>query len=188
MDVVMPQLGETVKEGTVTAWRKKAGERVEKDEPLFEVNTDKVDMDVPSPATGVLSAILVSEGSTVRVGEKLAVIAVEGEAAAPGRVADEPRLSPVVRKLLSEPNRLTFGFEDHRHAVVKRRAQFVRFEDARAVISVALQHGIQRFERRADNPGRAAPSALPKRGPCCWREPPTGSIRRYRGECGFDGR
>jgi len=102
MDVVMPQLGETVKEGTVTAWRKKAGERVEKDEPLFEVNTDKVDMDVPSPATGVLSAILVSEGSTVRVGEKLAVIAVEGEAAAPGRVADEPRLSPVVRKLLSE--------------------------------------------------------------------------------------
>jgi hypothetical protein len=90
-----------------------------------------------------------------------------------------------IRKLLSEPDRLTFGFEDHRHAVVKRRAQFVRFEDARAVISVALQHGIQRFERRADNPGRAAPSALPERGPCCWREPPTGSIRRYPGECGL---
>ena len=54
MDVVMPQLGETVKEGTVIAWRKKVGERVEKDEPLFEVNTDKVDMDVPSPAAGTL--------------------------------------------------------------------------------------------------------------------------------------
>jgi len=105
MDVVMPQLGETVKEGTVTAWRKNAGERVEKDEPLFEVNTDKVDMDVPSPATGVVSAILVPEGATVRVGEKLAVIAVEGEAAAPAPapVRDaEPRLSPVVRKLLAE--------------------------------------------------------------------------------------
>src|SRR5436309_15764039 len=104
MDVVMPQLGETVKEGTVIAWRKKVGERVEKDEPLFEVNTDKVDMDVPSPATGVVSAIVVAEGTTVRVGAKLAVIEVEGEAAAAAPVADtvEARLSPVVRKLLAE--------------------------------------------------------------------------------------
>src|SRR5437762_866906 len=87
MDVVMPQLGETVKEGTVTAWRKKVGERVEKDEPLFEVNTDKVDMDVPSPATGVVRAILVPEGATVRVGERLAVVEEEGKEAgvAPGR-------------------------------------------------------------------------------------------------------
>ena len=61
MDVVMPQLGETVKEGTVVAWRKKVGERVEKDESLFEVNTDKVDTEVPSPVTGVLRAILVAE-------------------------------------------------------------------------------------------------------------------------------
>src|SRR5256885_7899506 len=103
MDVVMPQLGETVKEGTVIAWRKKVGERVEKDEPLFEVNTDKVDMDVPSPATGVVSAILVPEGSTVRVGERLAIIEVEGEATAvPAANVAEPRLSPVVRKLLAE--------------------------------------------------------------------------------------
>jgi 2-oxoglutarate dehydrogenase E2 component (dihydrolipoamide succinyltransferase) len=109
MDVIMPQLGETVKEGTVTAWRKKAGERVEKDEPLFEINTDKVDMDVPSPATGVLSAILVEEGATVRVGEKLAVIQEEGkaESAAPASKEEaqppaEARLSPVVRKLLAE--------------------------------------------------------------------------------------
>jgi pyruvate dehydrogenase E2 component (dihydrolipoamide acetyltransferase) len=87
MDVVMPQLGETVTEGTVTAWRKKVGERVEKDEPLFEVNTDKVDMDVPSPATGVVRAILVPEGATVRVGERLAVVEEEGKEAgvAPGR-------------------------------------------------------------------------------------------------------
>src|SRR5256885_9619677 len=123
MDVVMPQLGETVKEGTVIAWRKKAGERVEKDEPLFEVNTDKVDMDVPSPATGVVSAILVAEGATVRVGAKLAVIQEEGktESADPASKEEAPppavarsgqreavardpdaRLSPVVRKLLAE--------------------------------------------------------------------------------------
>jgi len=103
MDVVMPQLGETVKEGTVTAWRKKVGERVEKDEPLFEVNTDKVDMDVPSPAAGVLSAILVPEGTTVRVGEKLAVVDEPGKAAAAAPASEaEARLSPVVRKLLAE--------------------------------------------------------------------------------------
>ncbi|MFL5400065.1 MAG: dihydrolipoamide acetyltransferase family protein [Myxococcales bacterium] len=126
MDVVMPQLGETVKEGTVVAWRKKVGERVEKDELLFEVNTDKVEMEVPSPAAGILRAILVAEGATVAVGEKLAVIEVAGaapdtggpppptppiqEAARPGASAPErvvprdpdARLSPVVRKLLAE--------------------------------------------------------------------------------------
>ncbi|TMA19960.1 MAG: 2-oxo acid dehydrogenase subunit E2 [Deltaproteobacteria bacterium] len=102
MDVVMPQLGETVKEGTVIAWRKKVGERVEKDEPLFEVNTDKVDMDVPSPATGVVSAILVAEGATVRVGEKLAVISEPGSQATREPGVQETRLSPVVRKLLAE--------------------------------------------------------------------------------------
>src|SRR5256885_12460300 len=103
MDVVMPQLGETVKEGTVIAWRKKVGERVEKDEPLFEVNTDKVDMDVPSPAAGVLSEILVPEGTTVPVGEKLAVVDEPGKAAAAAPAGEaEARLSPVVRKLLAE--------------------------------------------------------------------------------------
>jgi len=68
MDVVMPQLGETVKEGTVTVWHKKVGERVEANEPLFGVNTDKVETEVPAPVSGVLSAILVSEGTTVEVG------------------------------------------------------------------------------------------------------------------------
>jgi pyruvate dehydrogenase E2 component (dihydrolipoamide acetyltransferase) len=80
MDVVMPQLGETVKQGTVAAWRKRVGERVEKDEPLFEVSTDKVETDIPAPASGVLSAILVPEGETVEVGARLAVIEVAGEA------------------------------------------------------------------------------------------------------------
>ena len=94
MDVVMPQLGETVKEGTVTAWRKKAGERVEKDEPLFEVNTDKVDMDVPSPATGVLSAVFVAEGTTVAVGARLAVIE---EAATSTDAEGPPRPTPPIQ-------------------------------------------------------------------------------------------
>jgi 2-oxoglutarate dehydrogenase E2 component (dihydrolipoamide succinyltransferase) len=76
-DVVMPQLGESVTEGTVTKWLKAVGEPVERDEPLFEVSTDKVDSEVPSPAVGILSEILVPEGETVDVGTVLAVIASE---------------------------------------------------------------------------------------------------------------
>jgi 2-oxoglutarate dehydrogenase E2 component (dihydrolipoamide succinyltransferase) len=76
----MPQLGETVTEGTITRWMKSVGEQVERDEPLFEVSTDKVDTEVPSPAAGVLSEILVPEGETVDVGTRLAVIG-DGQAA-----------------------------------------------------------------------------------------------------------
>ena len=65
---MMPQLGETVTEGTITRWMKAVGDVVERDEPLFEVSTDKVDSEVPSPAAGVLSEILVPEGETVEVG------------------------------------------------------------------------------------------------------------------------
>jgi pyruvate dehydrogenase E2 component (dihydrolipoamide acetyltransferase) len=71
---MMPQLGETVTEGTITRWMKAVGDAVERDEPLFEVSTDKVDSEVPSPAAGVLNEILVPEGETVEVGVKLAVI------------------------------------------------------------------------------------------------------------------
>lgn len=79
-DVVLPQLGETVTEGTITRWFKKVGEAVKADEPLFEVSTDKVDTEVPSPITGTLSEIRVPEGETVPVG---AVIAVVTDAGAP---------------------------------------------------------------------------------------------------------
>src|SRR5680860_327952 len=70
----MPQLGETVTEGTITRWLKQVGERVEVDEPLFEVSTDKVDSEVPAPSSGVVSEILVQEGETAAVGTRLAVL------------------------------------------------------------------------------------------------------------------
>ena len=73
-DVVMPQLGETVTEGTVTKWLKTVGETIARDEPLFEVSTDKVDSEVPSPAAGVLAEIRVPEGDTVDVGTVLAIV------------------------------------------------------------------------------------------------------------------
>ncbi|HEY5108728.1 MAG TPA: dihydrolipoamide acetyltransferase family protein [Acidimicrobiales bacterium] len=85
----MPQLGETVTEGTITKWFKAVGDTVVRDEPLFEVSTDKVDSEVPSPASGVLTAILVEEGDTVDVGVALAVI--DGDATAGSTVpAAEP--------------------------------------------------------------------------------------------------
>ena len=85
----MPQLGETVTEGTITRWMKQVGDPVAEDEVLFEVSTDKVDSEVPSPVAGVLSEILVPEGDTVDVGTKLAVISdgADAPAAAP---AEQP--------------------------------------------------------------------------------------------------
>jgi 2-oxoglutarate dehydrogenase E2 component (dihydrolipoamide succinyltransferase) len=78
IDVVMPQMGVSVSEGTITKWLKQQGEQVEADEPLLEISTDKVDTEVPSPGSGVLSEILVQEGQTVDVGTKLAVIGGDG--------------------------------------------------------------------------------------------------------------
>ena len=81
VSVSMPQLGESVTEGTVTRWLKKEGERVEADEPLLEVSTDKVDTEIPSPVSGILRGITVAEDETVAVGAELAVIDEEGSAA-----------------------------------------------------------------------------------------------------------
>ncbi|MEP7026600.1 MAG: biotin/lipoyl-containing protein, partial [Actinomycetota bacterium] len=78
VSVSMPQLGESVTEGTVTRWLKKEGERVEADEPLLEVSTDKVDTEIPSPVAGILRGITVAEDETVAVGAELAVIDEEG--------------------------------------------------------------------------------------------------------------
>ncbi|SES86428.1 2-oxoglutarate dehydrogenase, E2 component, dihydrolipoamide succinyltransferase [Nonomuraea wenchangensis] len=96
VSVQMPQLGESVTEGTVTRWLKKEGERVEADEPLLEVSTDKVDTEIPSPSAGVLTKIVVAEDETVEVGAELAVIdenAQEG-AAAPAAEAPAPQAQP----------------------------------------------------------------------------------------------
>src|SRR3954469_17085239 len=96
VSVTMPRLGESVTEGTVTRWLKKEGERVEADEPLLEVSTDKVDTEIPAPASGVLSAIRVGEDETVEVGVELAVIDEGGTAAGSGQgaQADDAQEAP----------------------------------------------------------------------------------------------
>jgi 2-oxoglutarate dehydrogenase E2 component (dihydrolipoamide succinyltransferase) len=94
-NVVMPQMGESIAEGTITKWLKKAGEHVDRDQPLFEITTDKVDAEIPSPAAGILSQILVKENETVPVNTVVAVIDGEGAGvAAPAAEAGEAVAPP----------------------------------------------------------------------------------------------
>jgi pyruvate dehydrogenase E2 component (dihydrolipoamide acetyltransferase) len=100
VDVVMPQMGVSVSEGTITRWLKREGEHVEADEPLLEISTDKVDTEVPSPGSGIVTQILVQEGETVEVGTRLAVIGGDGAAAeAP---APEPPPEPATQRAADE--------------------------------------------------------------------------------------
>ena len=124
-DVIMPQMGESIFEGTITKWLKKPGDTVQQDEPLFEISTDKVDAEIPSPAAGVLSEIKVQAGTTVQINTVVATIGVAGAApvAAPKSPAPAPaaetdtesdtadgesgervRSSPLVRRIARENN------------------------------------------------------------------------------------
>ena len=94
IDVVMPQMGESIVEGTLTKWLKKAGERVERDESLFEISTDKVDTEIPSPAAGVLAEVLVEEGATVAINTIVARIDEKGDAAVSAAPRPAPSPSP----------------------------------------------------------------------------------------------
>jgi pyruvate dehydrogenase E2 component (dihydrolipoamide acetyltransferase) len=94
-DVVMPQMGESIVEGTLTKWLKKPGDKVERDEPLFEISTDKVDTEIPSPAAGTLAEIVVEEGKTVGINTVVARIDEGGGAAAPAKTeAPAPPAAP----------------------------------------------------------------------------------------------
>ena len=95
IEVVMPQMGESIVEGTLTRWLKKPGDKVERDEPLFEISTDKVDTEIPSPASGVLAEVLVPEGQTVAIKTIVARISEGGETAAPAAPAPAPVAAPV---------------------------------------------------------------------------------------------
>src|SRR5436853_6200820 len=102
-DVVMPQMGESIAEGTITRWLKKVGERVERDEPLFEISTDKVDAEIPSPAAGTLQEIRFKEGDTVEVNTVVAVIG-EGDGAT---ASEEPEKQYATTSATAAPARQT---------------------------------------------------------------------------------
>jgi pyruvate dehydrogenase E2 component (dihydrolipoamide acetyltransferase) len=94
IEVPMPQMGESIAEGTVSVWLKKVGDRVERDEAIMEISTDKVDAEIPSPAAGVLAEIVVQEGATVEVGTVVAFIETELGASAPGAPPPVPAPTP----------------------------------------------------------------------------------------------
>lgn len=107
-DIIMPQMGESIVEGTITKWLKKPGDKVQRDEPLFEISTDKVDAEIPAPASGVLQDIKVTEGTTVGVNTIVGTIAADGEAAAapakaPAPPAEKPSPAKVEDKRASAP-------------------------------------------------------------------------------------
>lgn len=101
VEVPMPQMGESIAEGTVSVWLKKVGDRVERDEPIMEISTDKVDAEIPSPAAGVLAEIVVQEGQTVEVGTVVAYI--ETEAGAATAAADTPPAGGLPEAAVGQP-------------------------------------------------------------------------------------
>src|SRR5689334_2280412 len=104
-EVVMPQMGESIAEGTITRWLVKVGDQVERDKPLFEISTDKVDAEIPSPASGVLLEIRNKEGETVPVNQVVAVIGEAGEqpGTASSREAEPPPEPPSAAPPAEEP-------------------------------------------------------------------------------------
>src|SRR5688500_18875723 len=90
IDVIMPQMGESIAEGTLSRWMKKVGDAVKRDEPIFEISTDKVDAEIPAPAAGVLAEILVQEGQTVAVQTVVARLETEAGAVAAAPAPEKP--------------------------------------------------------------------------------------------------
>ena len=179
MDVIMPQLGETVAEGIVTKWYKRVGDIVKADETLFDVETDKVSTEVPAPVSGVVAEILVQEGVTVNVGTRLAVIdepaaasdqptsstQAAGATAAPlasaavrvsrpASVASGERLSPAVRRLIAEHQLNPGDIRGTGHDGRITRADVTEFLESRA--SVTGRAGVVRTQppSRYDVPGQ----------------------------------
>ena len=102
-DIVMPQMGESIFEGTITKWLKKPGDKVQRDEPLFEISTDKVDAEIPAPASGVLQEIKVVEGNTVQVNTVVGTIAGDGEGVAATPAPSKPSAPPAKTEPVAPP-------------------------------------------------------------------------------------
>jgi len=141
-DIIMPQMGESIVEGTITKWLKKPGDKVQRDEPLFEISTDKVDAEIPAPASGVLQEIKVTEGTTVGVNTIVGTIAADGETAAvpapPKTASVTPAKTTPEKKEESDPS-------GSQPASVASQPQPSEEEEARSsplVRKIAREHGV----------------------------------------------
>src|SRR5713101_2343222 len=154
VDIVMPQMGESIFEGTITKWLKKPGDKVERDEPLFEISTDKVDAEIPSPAAGVLKEIKVAEGQTVPIQTVVGVIDAAGAAAsapapAPPKAAAPPAPAVVPAVVPAKPGPVAVPAPPPRPAAIAAaaapapaRADGERIHSSPLVRRLANEHGI----------------------------------------------
>jgi pyruvate dehydrogenase E2 component (dihydrolipoamide acetyltransferase) len=143
-DIVMPQMGESIFEGTITKWLKKPGDKVQRDEPLFEISTDKVDAEIPAPASGVLQDIKVAEGATVQVNTVVGTISADGESAAAKPVAAAP---PPQAKKESAPAKTAAPVPEPKASAPVAQAQTAHEEEDHArssplVRKIAREHNI----------------------------------------------
>ncbi len=150
--VIMPQMGESIFEGTITKWLKRAGDRVSRDEPLFEISTDKVDSEIPSPASGVLTQILVPEGQTVQINTVVAVIDGDGaqpeaaaEAAAPAK--PEIREAPVEKPRPVDEKRTVQEFKPRTEAKPAPPPPKAVSEPAHAPLEIRASPLVRRLAR-----------------------------------------
>ena len=146
VDVVMPQMGESIAEGTITKWLKQVGDKVERDESLLEISTDKVDADIPSPAAGTLAEILVEEGVTVEIGTTIARLETEAGAAveAPGDGGTpEPKAEPAPATRSPAPAAVaTARVDGDGNGAPKTREERIRTRSTPLVRRIAAEHGI----------------------------------------------
>src|SRR2546425_459929 len=143
-DIVMPQMGESIFEGTITKWLKKPGDKVQRDEPLFEISTDKVDAKFPAPASGTLQDIKVAEGSTVQVNTVVGTIAAEGEAVA---VAPSPKAGgrptpPAPEKKEAAPAKPQAPAAEHREVIQFPHEEEDHARSSPLVRKIAREHNV----------------------------------------------
>src|SRR5262245_52803556 len=149
-DVVMPQMGESIFEGTITKWLKKPGDKVERDEPLFEISTDKVDAEIPSPSAGVLKEIKVKEGQTVPINTVVATIDAAGSAAAapapapeaPKAEAPKPAAAPAPPPAAAKPGPVPVPSAPPQAAAAAPAKEGTRIHSSPLVRRMAKEHGI----------------------------------------------
>jgi len=142
-DIIMPQMGESIVEGTITKWLKKPGDKIQRDEPLFEISTDKVDAEIPAPASGVLQEIKVTEGTTVGVNTVVGTIAADGEAAA-APVKSAPA-APAAEKAVAVPEKKEEKKAEpttQAPATVPAREEDEETRSSPLVRKIAREHGV----------------------------------------------
>ena len=153
-NVVMPQMGESIAEGTIVRWIKKVGDAVDRDEPLFEISTDKVDAEIPSPAAGVLTDIKVKEGETVPVNSVVAVIGADGEkpsaqpaqaqpaAAAPPAATSVDTSTPMPAAAVGQPETATAAAAPAAAGGVLSKEELRRQKSSPLVRRIARDHDV----------------------------------------------